>query len=172
MKPDRRFKASRMTGVDLLRWLESQTVQEPNSGCLLWLGSVDALGYGRVYYLGRTRKVHRLMYELAWGVSANGLFACHKCDNPGCVNPDHIFLGTAKENTNDAVRKMRMGLPGSLNRSAKLTERDAVEIKRLKIETGEANWRIGKRFGVGKQTIANIINGVNWTHIGWPEDQR
>ena len=172
MKQDKRFHASHLSGIELLQWLEAQTVGEPNSGCLLWLGSVDTLGYGRIYYRGKRRKVHRLIYELAHNADINSLFVCHKCDNPGCVNPNHVFIGTAKDNTSDAVSKGRMGLLGSLNRSAKLTEREVMEIKRIKKDTNESNWKIGKRFGVGKQIIANIINGANWAHITWPKEER
>lgn len=158
--------------AELLDWLTARCIPEPNTGCWLRTGSADVLNYPRIFYKNKTRKVSRLIFELTFGIKDKALFVCHKCDTPLCVNPKHLFLGTAAENTQDAVIKRRMGKRGESNRSAKLTEAKVSEILKLKKETGDANWRIGKLFGVGKQTIANVINGTHWSHIGWPKEDR
>lgn len=156
------------TDDELRFYLEGQSIPEPNSGCWIWLGSLGTDGYARMFYRGRTHRVSRLIL----GLSSRESFVCHRCDNPACINPLHLFIGSPRDNTLDAVTKGRMGKRGSLNGSAKLTECQVCEILKLKRETNEANWRIGKRFGVGKQIIANILNGRNWSHIGWPKDGR
>lgn len=80
---------------------------EPNSGCHLWTGRVGRGGYGSITVGSKHRLVHRLRYEREFGPIPEGMFACHRCDTPACVNPDHLFLGTVVDNNRDAVRKGR-----------------------------------------------------------------
>ncbi len=84
--------------------LDDLSIPEPNSGCLLWLGPATEQNYGR---FGHTY-AHRASYERWKGKIPKSLFVCHRCDNTWCINPDHLFLGTAKDNTQDAVSKGRM----------------------------------------------------------------
>ena len=86
---------------------EERFIPEPNSGCWLWDGAVNDKGYG-VFYWRRTRRyAHRASYEIYRGPIRYGMFVCHKCDNPSCVNPAHLFEGTAEDNMQDCVRKGR-----------------------------------------------------------------
>lgn len=80
-------------------------------GCHVWAGSQDKQGYGWIGIQGRTRKAHRIAYELAHGLPIGSLrsdqFVCHSCDNPPCINPDHLWLGDARANTDDMMAKGR-----------------------------------------------------------------
>lgn len=91
------------------RFME-RTFLFPVSGCLIWLGST-AGPYAMLMYKGKLIGVHRAAWELAFGTIPAGMFVCHHCDTPLCVNPLHLFIGTPKENTQDAKRKGRLKVP-------------------------------------------------------------
>lgn len=92
-----------------VRGIMNRVEQEPNTGCWLWTGAVIPVsGYGQMRYgKGTPKKAHRVSYEIFVGPIPDGLYVCHRCDTPLCVNPDHLFLGTAKDNAQDAMRKGR-----------------------------------------------------------------
>ena len=80
---------------------------EKNEGCWIWTGSKSKLGYGYFQINNKTKYAHRVSKELRHGSIAEGLVVCHKCDNPSCVNPDHLFIGTMKDNMLDKMKKGR-----------------------------------------------------------------
>ncbi len=133
---------------------DARSIPEPNTGCLLWEGSVNANGYGVVRWEGRSRLAHRVAYA-----RANGGFptsaVCHRCDNPACVNPAHLFAGSQAENVADMDRKARrrsVALAGQAHPNAKLSSAQVLEIRGL---TGSAT-PIASRFGVTPEQINNI----------------
>lgn len=150
-------KAARLTRTR--ERFEEQYVPEPNSGCWIWTGRVlaKAGGYGRLDVAGVDVRAHRLSYELFKGPIPDGLMVRHQCDNPPCVNPDHLVLGTQTDNMGDAVERLRMPR-GSKHHNAKLTEAEVALIRNDK-RSGRALARI---LGVSEQTISGIRNGHTW----------
>lgn len=94
--------------MDLRARFEEKYIPEPNSGCWLWTASLDGRGYGQIASHGRPIRAHRLSYELYCGEITDGMLVCHQCDTPSCVNPAHLFLGSHRENSQDALKKNRL----------------------------------------------------------------
>lgn len=96
--------------------LESRVKINPETGCHEWTGCVVGFGYGAMQYLGKKRTTHRLAWEFNFGPIPDGLWVLHKCDNPPCCNPKHLFLGTPKDNVHDSIAKKRRAKDrGTLN---------------------------------------------------------
>jgi hypothetical protein len=92
------------------------------------------------------------------------MFVCHRCDNPACINLEHLFLGTNQENMKDMKEKGRQA-KGSKQGNSKLNEKQVLEIKRDLAETNLTNREIGKKYGVSKDAISNIKTGKRWSHV-------
>lgn len=133
----------------------------PNE-CWLWGGYVGSRGYGFIKRDYRTLLAHRVSYETAYGPIDEGLSVCHRCDTPLCVNPAHLFLGTAQDNATDMCQKGRQPRPkGEAHGCAKLTEADVLEI-RASTEKGKV---LAARYGVAPSQISLIRNGKSWAHL-------
>jgi hypothetical protein len=141
---------------------------EITDGCWIWKGYRNPLGYGRmrVHGLGKAMILaHHISYEIHHGPVPDGGWVLHHCDNPPCVRPDHIYLGTPKQNSQDAVSRGRWAdLRGENNNFARLTETSVREIKR-RIAEGERCAAIARAFGVSYGAIYEIIKGRNWSHV-------
>jgi hypothetical protein len=126
--------------------------------CWLWKGDTLASGYARVsithdHYIGS-----RVAWELTYGPIPKDLLACHKCDNPPCCNPNHLFLGTAKDNHNDMVQK------GRCKTVKILTDEIVFNIRLLHVE-GLSNPSIAKKLNISRPTIWDVVNRRCWKHI-------
>ena len=140
--------------------LEERIIPEPNSGCHLWLGSVNPNGYGKMKDGPKGVAVHRLAWELHHGrpIPA-GMYVCHKCDVPSCVNPDHLFLGTSRDNALDRSSKGRSFRPkGELHPRSKLTPKVAERIRHSTLTTAT----MAEIVGVSVATIRRVRSGRSW----------
>ena len=142
-------------------YLRLRSTPEPNSGCWLWDGPVAPSGYVHITQ-AVYRSGHRLSWFLANGPIPYGLHVLHKCDVRSCVNPDHLFIGTAKDNIRDMMAKgRRVWQYGERNGAHKLTERDVVDILTDRISTQEAM----DTFSVTDGCIRAIQTGKRWKHV-------
>lgn len=132
----------------------------PFTDCWIWNGNRDKNGYGRISVGGTQQQAHRVSYMLYHGDFPTDLYVLHKCDNPSCVNPNHLWLGTTQENTQDKIRKGRQ-LRGEKIGNSKLSDCVAREIK----YSTERNYVLAKKFGVSKGIISNIKTGRTFKHL-------
>jgi hypothetical protein len=129
--------------------------------CWLWQGRRDTDGYGSHWTGRRNERAHRFSYTLHYGPIPPALLVCHRCDTPSCVRPDHLFLGTQRENRDDCTRKGR-NATGERNGLAKLTTAQVAEI-RARFAAGETNKAIlGRVYGITGQNVGHILRGVTW----------
>lgn len=137
-----------------------------DNGCVVWKGSKSKRGYGSVSVSGVSLKAHRVSYSWANSVDIpDGMHVCHACDNPSCVNPEHLWLGTPRENVFDMFKKGRYRIVNSKAHSGtRLSEDDVREIVRLK-ESGLGYKKIAKLYPVDRTSIVGIILGKTWTHV-------
>ena len=147
--------------------------------CWEWQGRLTTWGYGRIGSGGERTHAHRISYKLHNGPIPDGMFVCHSCDNPRCVNPAHLFLGTPGDNMRDMKTKGRghfPGAPGERNRFARLTNEQVLEIRQLREqgfaltnktdgEQGLTQQAIADRCGVGQTTVSDIVCRRKWKHI-------
>ncbi len=132
-------------------------------GCWIWIAGRDKNGYGKITRNKRDLRAHRAMWELKNGEIPEGLLVCHSCDNPSCVNPGHLFIGTVAENNKDKHDKGRH-LYGAMCHKAKITDEIAREIYR-RSKSGEVQARIAEEYGVVHQTVSMIATGATWKHV-------
>ncbi len=134
-------------------------------GCWLWIGSMTRGNYG-IIRPTRSRKmlrVHRVSWIIHKGPIPAGLCVLHKCDNPPCVNPDHLFLGTLKDNTQDMLRKNRtVRYLRKGERSGKLTWAKVRKIRAILTSNRQTQKEIAEEFGVSEETICSISRGKTW----------
>jgi len=137
--------------------------QEKSSGCIEWFGCTGKDGYGMIRYLGKNYPAHRVAYEERFGKIPEGMLVCHHCDNPPCVNTDHLFLGTVQNNASDMVEKGR-AFCGETHHSAKLNPEKVLKIRELHSK-GIAVTTLAKMFGVGPTSTQKAIDRVTWKHV-------
>lgn len=142
--------------------IRSETTE---NGCIVFTGSRNLFGHGEISYKGKRFRAHRLSYMVNIGPIPEGMVVCHKCDNPPCINPDHLFIGSQADNLKDARQKGRMATPnprGEKHGLAKLTADKIVAIRKDQRTQRE----IAKEYGVHQTTIKNIKLNRTWKHVG------
>lgn len=144
-------------------YLRSQCVVS-EAGCWEWTGGRDSDGYGRQKLRGKTRGAHVISYSLFVGVPIDGLCVLHRCDNPPCINPDHLFLGTHGDNSADRVAKGRQARGSSIG-NAKLTDQSVSEIRSLYASGRYSQQDVASMFNVTKTSIRLIVKGRTWKHL-------
>lgn len=132
--------------------------------CWPWIASKDAKGYGFFKLDGKMVHAHRMALVLEGEKVPDKLLVCHKCDNPPCCNPRHLFIGTHKDNTQDSVRKGRWPI-GEKHHNSKLTEKDIIKIRKLHSKENLSMYRIAKMFNVSNVLIGLIIKRKIWRHV-------
>jgi len=151
--------------------LFAKTKVNPKTGCLEFTGYRDKKGYGRIQVAGSGRCTHRVSWQAHNGPipeSIDGKDACvlHKCDNPPCINPDHLFLGSNDDNMADMIKKGRgADTRGVKNGRAKLNEFQVRVIKRLFNHKSMTQKEAGDIFGVSVSSIAKVKSGLCWGHM-------
>lgn len=156
-----RLKVARVFIVDERRRFESSFRVTPS--CWIWESTMFNTGYGQFHATEkRGWRAHRYSYTIYVGPIPDGLCVCHRCDNPKCVNPDHLFLGTNQENTADRVAKGRTAKNfGTAQGTAKLKDEQVIAIRSMSGKQGD----IAKIFGVHQSLISYIKSGKIWPHL-------
>lgn len=171
---DRPHTAHSFCSMHLNRWQKGQSLNTPNRNglslrekfdkytvksdhCWDWTGHKNNGGYGAIKDSSdhSGKKAHRVSYELHVGAIPKGMLVCHKCDNPGCVNPNHLFLGTQSDNMIDMATKGR--------HTGKLTPEEVAKIRNM--AGSDTHKNIALLFGLSQQTVSGIINRKTWKHI-------
>lgn len=138
--------------------------------CWLWTASTTSWGYGQIMHKGKGSRAHRVSWELHNGPIPTGLFVCHHCDVPACVNPAHLFLGTNAENLADMdakgwrVNPRRSG-PGEVHGHVTLTEKQVLDICQ---RPSQGLGTLAKEFNVTRTQISRIRRRKAWTHLAVP----
>ena len=152
--------------------------KDESTGCWNFQGAKNESGYG-IVGLGRrgygNDRAHRVAYRHFVGETPAGMFVCHKCDNPACCNPDHLFLGSAKDNSQDMLKKGRGSKPprnehdrGSYRYNAKLDEEMVKELRKRAAggETGYSIWKsLKETTGVSMSVVYRVLSGKTWRHV-------
>lgn len=151
----------------VLKRFEDKYIPEPNSGCWLWDAYVNPFGYGMMRVGPRMELSHRVSYALFVDEIPECILICHKCDVPGCVNPEHLFSGTDADNNADMIAKGRSNPAhiGMCHSLAKLNDNDVMEIRTKLTFSGLTNIEISEIYNVSPSTISRVIRGQSWSHL-------
>ena len=151
---------------------QSKVKIEESTGCVLWVASVARDGYGSFYARGKLIPAHRAAFRMAYGEFNESLNVPHRCDNPRCVNPDHLFLGTQAQNVADMLRKQRhVPSRGVANGRSKLTDEIVRDMFVLRSK-GQSFESIGRIYGVSRVTVSSIVKRLAWRHVAIGETTR
>lgn len=152
-----RFKPFRNQPIEKRFWEKVMLPQEPN-GCWEWRASLNNKGYGKINIDGKIVLAHRVAYSLYCGDIPPNMCVLHQCDNPKCVNPNHLFLGTLAENVHDMIVKGRAIFFGGEKRRPKYKHSDTLvcEVVRLR-KNGLSYSAIGKQIGLSTSSVVKLV---------------
>ena len=164
-----KFKVGRKT-ISLAERFNEKWMAEPNSGCYIWISSINkTFGYGSFWYKGGARPAHRISWIISNGEIPVEQDVLHKCDNPSCVNPAHLFLGTDLDNAKDRINKGRDLCKhlGEDHGMSKITEADVKYIRAYAKANNFLNYRhkLAIQFGLTEGHISDITSRRVWKHI-------
>ena len=138
---------------------------DKNGDCWEWTAQVDRDGYGQFWFNRESVRAHRHAHSLARGPIPDGMLICHHCDNPGCVRPSHLFMGTQGDNTRDSISKERWtDNRGELHPNSRLTEKDVLEIRRL-ATLGVKQSLLRRMWAISQPHTSDIVARRKWRHI-------
>lgn len=163
-KFDNNGKFRKMTESEILDEFNSNYEIVTESGCWIWTGCKVKAGYGTI---GKSY-MHRYSYELHQGRIPDGMHVCHQCDMPDCVNPDHLFIGTHRDNHEDKISKGRSSggsMKGEDHPSVKLSEADIINIRAIYKYCNISQTRLSNIYKMSQSHISSIISGKSWGHI-------
>lgn len=157
--------------------LDEVSTLDPNTGCRIWKFGRMTRGYGTLRWEGRWQGAHRVSHKLFVGPIPKGANVLHRCDNPPCIEPSHLFLGTQKDNVRDMIakqrhqfgdrhfaRRHRERMPrGNDHPNAKLT-RNRIAIARVMVRLGCTQRSVAAHFGVSETTLSDALHGRTWGH--------
>jgi hypothetical protein len=146
--------------MSVLRTIHSKTAYIPFSGCHIWTGNTTKKGYGIVRVNGKPIRAHRFVYEQVKGKIPDGMFVCHTCDIPSCINPEHLYAGTPAQNSSDIVKRNRW-TPRKKGQ-AKITLEIANNIRNIYAEGNHTYRELGILFYLDSSTISDIVNFKIW----------
>lgn len=135
--------------------------------CWPWLGAKYVAGYGQLRFGKKTKSAHRMSWEIHFGTKPGDMDVCHTCDNPSCVNPAHLFLGTHLDNMRDRSAKGRYSMQpkGEAVHLAKLTKDDVLEIRWLLTQKKFSHREIAAEFSVDRTSVTAISRRKTWKHV-------
>jgi len=145
---------------------EQKVERVPFTDCHFWIGATTPFGYGKIGKNGKWVQSHRFAFEQAYGSIPEDKYVLHTCDVPSCVNPNHLYLGTYKDNARDREERNRGNHAfGERHGKSKLTKEQVLKIRDLHDNEDMSCWSLGKQFGINSKSVRDIVNRKNWTHI-------
>jgi hypothetical protein len=171
-------QATEYTTEFIVRFWARVARGEGEDACWPWAGPQSSAGYGAIMYRRVNRSTHRLAWELTNGAIPDGLWVLHRCDNPPCCNPAHLFLGTNADNVRDREGKRRgffkkgqknpWRVPpprGSAQKLAKLTEATVLEMVARYRAGGVTQRALADEYGISRPIVSLILSGKRWPHV-------
>lgn len=151
--------------ADLINRFRDKFVKLGVNSCWEWVGARTSLGYGHITVEGVRQYAHRVSYAIHTGAVNSDTHILHSCDNPSCVNPNHLSAGTSRDNMLDKERKGRGNHKRGEGNHSKLTTADVVRLRELHATTEISFAQLGRDFGVSAVTASLIVKRVKWAHV-------